>query len=71
MVTEVHHPVAGEVKTIGTPVKFNHTPVGINRAAPVFGQHTVEILHEAGYNDNEIQKLAADGVVSITDIKSQ
>ena len=67
MVTEVNHPVAGKVKTIGTPVKFNATPVGINRAAPVFGQHTIEVLREAGYSDSEIQKLSDDGVVVMAD----
>ena len=67
MVTEVNHPVAGEVRTIGAPVKFNSTPAGINRAAPVLGQHTAEVLREAGYSDSEIQKLSTDGAVVIAD----
>lgn len=66
MVTEVTHPVAGKVKTIGAPVKFYGTPGGVKQAAPVLGQHTREVLSEAGYSNQEIEILARDGAVSLT-----
>ena len=61
MVPLVEHPVAGEVKTIGLPVKFSETPGGVHRAAPLLGQHTTEVLLEAGYDENQIAALINKG----------
>jgi crotonobetainyl-CoA:carnitine CoA-transferase CaiB-like acyl-CoA transferase len=61
MVVETEHPVAGRVKGIGAPVKFHGTPSGKARPAPLFGQHTREILAEAGYGDREIEAIIASG----------
>ncbi len=61
MVVEVEHPVAGSVRTIGQPVKFSETPGGVHRAAPRLGQHTVEVLREAGYADTDIESLVRQG----------
>lgn len=64
MVTEVDHPVAGTMKTLGAPVKFHGTPGGVKRAAPTLGQHTQEILLETGYSTEDVKQLIADSVVS-------
>ena len=61
MVPEVEHPVAGWVKTIGLPVKLSETPGGVVRAAPLLGEHTREVLAEAGYAGGEIDDLLACG----------
>jgi crotonobetainyl-CoA:carnitine CoA-transferase CaiB-like acyl-CoA transferase len=60
MVPEVGHPVAGTVKTIGAPVKFHSTPGGVKRPAPVLGQHTAEVLREAGLSADEIAAITGD-----------
>ncbi len=60
MVPEVEHPVAGTVKTIGAPVKFHGTPAGVKRPAPVLGQHTEEVLAEAGFSADEIRAVLED-----------
>ncbi|NNE22869.1 MAG: CoA transferase [Rhizobiales bacterium] len=61
MVPLVEHPVAGEVNTIGLPVKFSQTPGGIHRAAPLLGEHTTEVLHQAGFDEIEIAALLDKG----------
>jgi crotonobetainyl-CoA:carnitine CoA-transferase CaiB-like acyl-CoA transferase len=66
MVTSVEHPIAGRVATIGLPVKFSATPGAVQMPAPLFGQHTREILAEAGYGEKEIEALLADGSVKET-----
>jgi len=63
MVTDVDHPLAGRVKTLGAPVKFHGTPGGVNRAAPTLGQHSLEVLVEIGYSQTEVQQLVDEGVV--------
>jgi len=64
MVPEVEHPVAGPMRTLGLPVKFHTTPGGVNRAAPVLGQHTHEVLREYGYNNATIKSLEDVGAIS-------
>jgi crotonobetainyl-CoA:carnitine CoA-transferase CaiB-like acyl-CoA transferase len=59
MVPEVDHPVAGTVRTIGAPVKFHGTPGGVKRPAPLLGQHTHEVLAEAGFSAEEISAILA------------
>jgi crotonobetainyl-CoA:carnitine CoA-transferase CaiB-like acyl-CoA transferase len=63
MITEVDHPTAGRVKTLGHPVKFSETPASLRRAAPVLGQHSREVLQEAGYDPAEIEAMVASGAV--------
>jgi crotonobetainyl-CoA:carnitine CoA-transferase CaiB-like acyl-CoA transferase len=61
MAPVVTHPVAGEVATIGLPVKFSSTPGKVLHAAPLFGEHTRTVLTEIGYSAAEIDALLADG----------
>ena len=63
MIVEVEHPTAGRVKTLGHPVKFSETPASLRHAAPVLGQHSREVLHEAGYDAQEIEAMVASGAV--------
>lgn len=64
MIVETTHPTAGKVKAIGLPIKFSETPGGVRQAAPTFGQHTREVLREAGYSDAEIDDLARSGAIA-------
>jgi crotonobetainyl-CoA:carnitine CoA-transferase CaiB-like acyl-CoA transferase len=59
MLVEVTHPRAGQVKTIGLPVKFSATPGKVASAAPLLGEHSRDILAEHGYAAAEIDALAA------------
>jgi crotonobetainyl-CoA:carnitine CoA-transferase CaiB-like acyl-CoA transferase len=66
MVVAVDHPVAGRVETIGVPAKFSATPTEVSRPAPLFGQHTREVLTEAGFTSAEIEALFAEGAAKET-----
>jgi formyl-CoA transferase len=48
---------------VGVPVKFARTAASIRRAPPGFGAHGREILAEAGYSDEEIDRLIDAGAV--------
>jgi len=65
MVTQAIHARLGPVETIGLPVKFSGTPGGVVAGAPVYGQHTAEVLAEHGYDAEEINALAASGAVAV------
>lgn len=64
MVPEVQHPIAGTMQTLGLPVKFSKTPGGVNSPAPLLGQHTLEVLTEAGYSEDEANALINSGAAS-------
>lgn len=57
------HPTEGPMQYVAPPTKFSGTPAAIRRPAPLHGQHTAEILAEAGYTNTEIDSLAARRIV--------
>ncbi|MDR5815359.1 CoA transferase [Caballeronia sp. LZ033] len=64
MVVESHHPLAGDVRGIGLPIRFsggNASQSGL--AAPLLGQHTREVLREIGYADQQIDAMHEAGTV--------
>jgi crotonobetainyl-CoA:carnitine CoA-transferase CaiB-like acyl-CoA transferase len=65
MVVELKHPRAGVTRALGLPIKFSSTPGSIGRPAPLFGEHTREILVELGYEDGDIAALARAGAVAL------
>ena len=61
VVREVDHAKIGKVRVTGSPVRFSRTPVRVERAGPMLGEHTREILGELGLTDAD--RLERDGVV--------
>ena len=64
MIVEVEHPVAGKMHIPGVPIKMSQTPGTVEKAAPLLGQHTEEILKEMlGYDSAKVQELRDQGVL--------
>ena len=57
MAVEMQHPEEGTVRGLGIPVKLSDTPGSVRRAAPLLGEHTEEVLREAGLTREEIGAL--------------
>ena len=55
------HPREGEINLADTPVRFSRTPAAIRRLQPGLGEHSAEILREAGIGDSEIAAMRASG----------
>jgi alpha-methylacyl-CoA racemase len=61
MTVTYEQPLMGEVKQLGFPIKLSRTPASIERPAPALGEHTAEVLGDAGYSAEEIQALEESG----------
>lgn len=59
----IEHPTAGTVRNIGLAAKLYGTPGKIFKPAPMLGQHTREVLVEAGYSEVEIDSMISSGAV--------
>jgi crotonobetainyl-CoA:carnitine CoA-transferase CaiB-like acyl-CoA transferase len=64
MIVEVDHSTAGTIRTLGAPVKFSATPGGVHRSAPIYGEHTNEVLLAHGFSPAEIEQMAASGAIA-------
>jgi crotonobetainyl-CoA:carnitine CoA-transferase CaiB-like acyl-CoA transferase len=64
-IIELDHPRAGRVRTMGSALHLLRTPTSTGEAAPLQGQHGVEVLGELGLSDGEIASLVEDGVVRL------
>jgi crotonobetainyl-CoA:carnitine CoA-transferase CaiB-like acyl-CoA transferase len=61
---ECHHPIAGDVRVVGPPVRLSETPGAVRSPAPLLGQHTDEVLRERlGLDEGAITRLRQNGVI--------
>jgi len=64
----VDHPSEGRLRSTAFPVGFSATPADSRRRhAPRLGEHTRELLHEAGYTPDRIEQLIASGAAVAAD----
>lgn len=62
-IAEQDHPRAGRFKTIATPVRLEKTPGTIRSPAPALGEHSRDVLAEAGFTAAEIEALAERRII--------
>jgi crotonobetainyl-CoA:carnitine CoA-transferase CaiB-like acyl-CoA transferase len=62
MIAEIQHPEFGAVKQVGVGPKFSETPGAVRKTAPKRGEHTAELLREAGYEEAQIEAMKAAGI---------
>jgi crotonobetainyl-CoA:carnitine CoA-transferase CaiB-like acyl-CoA transferase len=63
LIVETEHPVVGTVRQTRPAARFERTPAEIRRPAPTLGEHTAEVLREAGLSDAEVTALRESGVI--------
>jgi CoA:oxalate CoA-transferase len=63
MVLEIDHPTLGKVKHPGIAIKLSETPGEVRSLAPIFGEHTEEILHELSYSKSQIEELRQSDII--------
>jgi alpha-methylacyl-CoA racemase len=65
MVVELDQPgAATPVRQLGPPIKLSRTPASVREPGPALGEHTHDVLREAGYSDEEIAVLERAGAVA-------
>ena len=58
MVVTTNHPALGSTRTPGSPIKMSETPPDVRRRAPQLGEHTVDVLREAGFSAEDIAGIS-------------
>ena len=61
LIMDVEHPRIGALKLSGAPYHFDGEPMRARAAPPLLGQHTKDILSEAGFNLEEIEAMISSG----------
>ena len=59
---EMEHPTEGSIRVARPPMNFGKTPASVRKLAPRLGQHTAEVLGEAGYGQEQIEGMLGAGV---------
>jgi formyl-CoA transferase len=63
---QVEHPSEGTIRSMQMPMRWSDTPAAPERLAPRHGEHSVEVLLQAGVAAAEIDALIAAGVVQVS-----
>jgi crotonobetainyl-CoA:carnitine CoA-transferase CaiB-like acyl-CoA transferase len=61
LVRHTEHPTEGAIRTLAQPTRWPQMPLRDASAAPGLGEHTSQVLREAGYDDAGIAALCSSG----------
>jgi len=62
---DIEHPTEGKLRSMQVPSEWSGTPPEYRRHAPRLGEHTREVLREAGYSEAQIEDLANSGAARL------
>jgi crotonobetainyl-CoA:carnitine CoA-transferase CaiB-like acyl-CoA transferase len=65
MFVDIDHPTEGTIRQARPSARFSESPAGIRRMPPRLGEHSKEVLREAGYSDAEITSLIESKAVGV------
>ncbi|MNM75488.1 Succinyl-CoA:(R)-benzylsuccinate CoA-transferase subunit BbsE [compost metagenome] len=57
----MEHPTEGAIRSMAIPSQWSKSQPQVSRQAPRLGEHSAEVLAEAGYSADDIRKLAQEG----------
>ncbi|MBI3954099.1 MAG: CoA transferase [Chloroflexi bacterium] len=63
MALALEHPTAGRHETVSAPLRLDAAPGPAPRRAPLLGEHTLEVLRELGYSQEEVRGLRDAGAI--------
>ena len=63
MAAPARHGKLGDIELVAQPIKLSATPFKVRRATPELGEHTDEVLVEAGYEEDDIAALRTAGAI--------
>jgi crotonobetainyl-CoA:carnitine CoA-transferase CaiB-like acyl-CoA transferase len=63
----VEHPSEGRIKSLAVPSEWSESSPEYRRHAPRLGEHTREVLREAGYAEERIEELLRSGAAQAPD----
>jgi crotonobetainyl-CoA:carnitine CoA-transferase CaiB-like acyl-CoA transferase len=60
---DMQHPTEGAIRLTGIPSRWSRSSLRVTRHPPRIGEHSVEVLREAGFSADEIARMCAEGAV--------
>ena len=61
LMTQTEHPTEGQIRSVNVPAQWSLSQPAPTRPAPVLGEHSTEVLREAGFTDDEVETLLRSG----------
>lgn len=64
---EIEHPTEGTLRMTGPTIDFSKTPASIRSAPPLLGEHSAEVLQQAGLSQQQIEQMLQQGVLKLAE----
>ncbi len=64
LIQKMNHPNWGDFSIVATPIRYSSTPPTYRLAPPAVGEHSREVLEEAGFSEGEITEFLEQGIIT-------